>query len=426
MKISKRKKRKIKIEDFLLLLLAAIGLSPLFTCLFLTIKLLAKYYLKGFKASSVEEPVQKHVDLYTMSDLMNYIEKIPFGYHMPGSIGELLALVTDFLPSVLNMVPKTAGLLYPYPPVFEPVAFESRDGTPICGLVALHETESPRPALLIVHGLFSSKNSYPILAVALHAYYKWGFNVMVIDLRNFGDSARFSRAPTTWGYRESDDILAASAFLSSLENVSTVGVLGISMGAASAIIAAALSGLEGPINGGVVALHSFADSKTILDYLDGRKSLTVKTAIIKIIFRLLILLNTIFHAPRPVFSLNSYNRNISSQYYEMTEDEILRKASPVKHITNIEIPCLVIHSNDDLIVPINQAEALREAGADNPMAGFIINQTGGHAAYIYTNKKWLLDTLEIFFSSWARRFDYNSQGQKGNINISGNLGNQDN
>lgn len=424
--MDKIKRSRKKAKNSVLLVLTATALSPLLTCFLLTVRLLASYWMKGFKALPGRQPERKRESIYTMSDLMNEIERIPFGSHTPGTLGELLALVIDFVPSLLNMIPWTAGFFYPYPPFFEPVVFESRDGTPICGLVALQETESPKPALLIVHGLFSSKNSHSILTIALHAYYDWGFNVMVIDLRNFGDSARFSGAPTTWGYRESDDILAASAFLSSLEKVSTVGVLGISMGAASSIIAAGLSGWDGPISGGVVALHSYADSKIILDYLTARRPLTFKTTVIRAIFRLLILLNTLFHGPRPVFNLKSYTGNISSQYYEMTEDEILRKASPVKHISNIEIPCLVIHSRDDLVVPADQAEALRELGADNPMAGFIMNQTGGHAAYIYTNKMWLLDTLKIFFESWARRFDYNHTGQTGNMNVSGSLGNQNN
>ncbi len=407
----------------ILILLAA---SPFLTCISLTLRLFAKYWLRGGKRSFDFEHKQKRIGAGTMSDLMNEIEKIPFGRPTPGTLGELFGLVVDFIPSILNTIPQTAGLLYPYPPVFEPVVIESRDGTPICGLVALQDADSPRPALLIVHGLFSSKNSYPIATLALHAFFEWGFNVMVIDLRNFGDSARFSKAPTTWGYRESDDILAASAFLASLKKVSTVGVLGISMGAASSLIAGALSGLEGPINGGIVALHSYADSKSIIKYLTEQPAGRLKTNLIRIIFKLMILLNTVCHGPRPVSDLRSYTRDISSQYYEMREDEILRKASPLKHLPNTEVPCLVIHSQDDLIVPADHVERLANAGANNPMVGFVINRTGGHATYIYTNRKWLLDTLRTFFSSWSGNLNYDYTGRENDINIPGNLGNQDN
>jgi pimeloyl-ACP methyl ester carboxylesterase len=114
---------------------------------------------------------------------------------------------------------------------------ESQDGTPVCGLLAMQPHVEERPALIVVHGLFGSKNSYGMQQLSLKAYYDWGFHVFALDLRNFGDSSRFSEAPTSWGYREFDDFIAAAEYLDSVQHVSTVGVCGVSMGAAAALLA---------------------------------------------------------------------------------------------------------------------------------------------------------------------------------------------
>jgi len=204
---------------------------------------------------------------------------------------------------------------------------ESQDGTPVCGLLAMQPQVDERPALIVAHGLFGSKNSYAMQQLALKAYYDWGFHVLALDLRNFGDSSRFSEAPSSWGYRESDDIIAAAEYLDSLQHVSTVGVCGLSMGAASALLAAGRSKLDGPLSGGVVALNGYADAERQLEYVCAAPGFSPDAVAVWFAFRALLAVKTFLGGPRLFADLRRYNREVASQYYELGARDILSKAS---------------------------------------------------------------------------------------------------
>ena len=68
-----------------------------------------------------------------------------------------------------------------------------------------------RPGLIVVHGLFSSRRFDYVRQIAVRAYYEWGFNVLALDLRSFGLTNLTSQAPTTVGWKEGEDIVAAGA-----------------------------------------------------------------------------------------------------------------------------------------------------------------------------------------------------------------------
>jgi pimeloyl-ACP methyl ester carboxylesterase len=337
----------------------------------------------------------------TMSEVMNMLEDIPFRRGVPRIFAMLAMTLLDFLPTVLNTNRATAGILYPYPDVFEPVMLESQDGTPLFGLMAMQRGSSAGPALILVHGLFSSKNTYGMLSLALKAYYEWHLHVMVLDLRNFGDSGRFSDAPTSWGYREADDILAAAEYLDSLDAVSTVGLLGVSMGAASSLIAAGRSGLDRPLSGGVVALNGYADARRAVEHVSTLAPGSLESFASWLFFRAVLLCKTLLGGPRPMSDLGEYTRQVASQYYEVTGEELFRKASPVHCVRDIDVPCLIIHSLDDTIVPVEEADDLIEAASDNPMVAAMVLPRGGHALYQLTNPGWFYGTIGTFLTYWG-------------------------
>jgi len=66
------------------------------------------------------------------------------------------------------------------------------------------------------------------LALALQ---RSGFNLLMFDLRNHGQSAR--SMPVTFGWREADDLLGALDYVSARDDVDAqrIGVIGFSMGA---------------------------------------------------------------------------------------------------------------------------------------------------------------------------------------------------
>lgn len=381
--------------------LLLVALAPLLACLAVIAYVKARYRGPGARSAQVPPCLQGTPGVKTMTELMEMLGRLEFRARMPKALATALLGVLDFVPMALNTNRVTAGLVYPYPAAFEPVMVESQDGTPICGMLALHEGEGARPALVVVHGLYASKNTIGMMDIALHAHYRWGFHVLALDLRNFGDSGRFSEAPTSWGYRESDDILAAAEYLESLDQVTTVGVCGVSLGAASSLLAAGRACLEGPLAGGVVALNGYSDIDRGLDYVGTVGPPLAERAGIVFFFRLLIAAKTLLSGPRPFCDLRTYTREVSSQYYEISTEEMLRKASPVNTIQEVEVPCLIVHAADDYIVPVRDAEDLLAAAADNPMVGGLIVPAGGHALYPMVSRRWFYEVLYTFFAYWG-------------------------
>ena len=424
MRESSHEKRMLRILRALLVALAVAALSPLLVTAVLIIYVSVRYTGKtGQPARSGESTGRSSVK--TMSEVMESLRAIPFRSRLPRSVATVLLAVTDIIPVLLDTVSATAGTVYPYPEPFEPVLIESQDDTPICGLLALQPGEEQRPAILFVHGLFGNKNRRGIQAMALRAYYRWGFHVFAVDLRNSGDSSRFSEAPTSWGFRESGDVLAAAEYLDSIEQVSTVAACGVSMGAASVLIAAGRSRLDRPLSGGVVAINPYADAARVVERVSSFPRFSVERFAIWITFRSLLLLRTLAGGPRPIADLRIYGREVASQYYEISEEDLYRKASPVKVMGELEVPCLVIHATDDPVVPVGEAEDLLAAAVDNPMVDFMITPTGGHALYQVTSPRWFYRVLEMFFSYWGEFGGGETSSQEG-INSMGMFGNPDN
>jgi pimeloyl-ACP methyl ester carboxylesterase len=353
------------------------------------------------RRSGMEDPLERTLGVRTMSEAVELLEGIPFKPKMPGPLSSAISIAMDLVPSALATTRITAGLVYPYPRAFEPIMLESQDGTPVCGHLAIQAGESGGPALVLANGGYASKNSAWLLSLALRAYYDWGFHVLAIDMRNFGDSGRFSEAPTSWGYRESDDIVAAAEYLDSLDIVSTVGVFGASMAGSAALVAAGRSRLDGPLAGGVVAAGAYAEASREVERLSGKNAPAFTGLLRRLARRALLFAKTLFDGPRAFSDPRAYTREVSCQYYEIGEVDLYRKASPLKMMSEMEVPCLLVHAKDDLRSPVGDAHQLVEAAGENPMVAAMIVPSGGHELYGPATGKWFQRTLEVFFTYWG-------------------------
>jgi pimeloyl-ACP methyl ester carboxylesterase len=123
----------------------------------------------------------------------------------------------------------------PDPPNIDPeeVEFRSRDGTRLFG-VFMRGREG-YPGVVFCHGYYRSLAEPYEIGVCMR---QEGYNVLLFDFRGCGHS---DGRLTTLGYKEAWDVLAATRFLRAHLQNRRVGVLGISMGAAAAILAAAES-----------------------------------------------------------------------------------------------------------------------------------------------------------------------------------------
>jgi uncharacterized protein len=114
------------------------------------------------------------------------------------------------------------------------VAFDSADGIRLAGWHG--ERAGAAATIILCHGVPGDKRDMAGLAAALMDA---GFAVLAFDFRNWGESAR---TPVTLGHREVQDVLGAVTFVLDLGGPRRrIGVVGLSMGAAAAILAAARS-----------------------------------------------------------------------------------------------------------------------------------------------------------------------------------------
>jgi pimeloyl-ACP methyl ester carboxylesterase len=116
---------------------------------------------------------------------------------------------------------------------YEEVTFESRDGLKLVGWWI--PREKAVGTIIICHGQSGSMDGDTHHANELH---KAGFNVFMFDFRAHG---RSEGDCVTMGMYEKEDLLGALDYVCEERNIGQVGVLGFSMGAAVALIAAALS-----------------------------------------------------------------------------------------------------------------------------------------------------------------------------------------
>jgi len=146
-----------------------------------------------------------------------------------------------------------------YGATYEDVRFPARgDGVEIAGWYL--PADGAQQAVILVHGRDASRSAaitghFPELATALQ---KAGFAVLMLDLRGYGESGagRF-----TFGLKERQDVLGAVDWLTGQGFApGSIGALGISLGAAATIGAAAAE----PAIGAVATDSAFADINTLI------------------------------------------------------------------------------------------------------------------------------------------------------------------
>ncbi|MEZ4518293.1 MAG: alpha/beta fold hydrolase [Chloroflexota bacterium] len=140
----------------------------------------------------------------------------------------------------VNIKPSDLGLPY------ETVQFPAQDGVRLSGwfIPAALNTSRSGATLIFLHGwgwnrlgdaaddlLADMTGTSPIELLRLaHALHYEGYNLLMFDMRNHGESA--SQPPVTFGQKEAGDLLGALTFLQGREDVAAdqIGVIGFSLG----------------------------------------------------------------------------------------------------------------------------------------------------------------------------------------------------
>lgn len=242
------------------------------------------------------------------------------------------------------------------------VKFGTSDGVQIAGWFVSEKTSDR--VLILVHGLNVSRTcefggKFAEFASAMH---QKGFSILTIDLRGHGQSgdSRF-----TFGLEERKDVIAAVDWLKAQGfKPKQIGVLGVSMGSASVIGAAA----DDTDIGAVVTDSGYAEVYPII-----QKQWQSASG-----------LPEIFLPTTMMFG------------YLLTGHD-LTSSKPVIEIDRISPrPILIIHSALDPFTPVSNAYQLKAAA---PTAEYWETTSSEHAGNYSANPQAYVNRIASFFSS---------------------------
>jgi alpha-beta hydrolase superfamily lysophospholipase len=223
------------------------------------------------------------------------------------------------------------------------VTFESTDGTPIRAWLAL--AKAGAPAVVLVHGFKTSRAEMLPWARFLHDA---GYNALLLDLRGAG---RSGGGTIGLGATETRDIRQAVQTAGEVFRTDDVAVLGISLGAGAAILAAA----DDPQIAAVVADSAWTDQDFQLARLG-----VIDVGPLRL--------------PLPPLGVPAANAIVGAD---------VTRARPLEAIARIAPrPILLIHSADDenATTPVDGAKKLYAAARD-PKELWLA-PSGGHVGAI--------------------------------------------
>ena len=203
------------------------------------------------------------------------------------------------------------------------VRLEAVDGVPIEGSYWAGATRDA-PAILLLHGINNNRNLFRRQAAWLNGL---GYAVLAIDLRGHGGSGAVER---TFGWHEARDAAAAFAFLEREAPGRKIGLIGVSLGGAAALL-----GENGPLPADVMVLHGVYPDirKAILNRLERSGSRMLAAA------------------SEPLLSYQTYGR------YGIAPERI----APIEGVRRFRGAVLVIGGTDDDATRVEDSRALYAA-----------------------------------------------------------------
>jgi uncharacterized protein len=241
-----------------------------------------------------------------------------------------------------------------------PVRFYSLDGVRLSAL--LLEPESPNGhAIIVCHGLRHDKNSAVRFIQYLAAA---GYTLLLIDFRNHGES---DGSITSYGYYERYDLHGAVDFLRSRVRIrGEIGILGASMGASIALMAAA----EIDDVRALVLDSPFSSLKTIT--MDRVSQIT--------------------HLPKPMLHIPL---SLAYQWMHHVEHVSVPAIEPAEQAKNLRCPLFLIHGANDTVIPVDHSQAIFE-NAEVEKELWIVKNVDHLGAYVAHPKEYQNRVLRFF------------------------------
>ena len=304
-----------------------------------------------------------------------------------------ILLFADFVASVPPRMSKLSSGWRAYPKDFKKVRFPSLDGIELVGWFGRSTFPGPRPGLILLPGLFTSKDNNRIRARSLRILREWGFHILTLDLRGIGESQRVRSTP---GSKEADDIVAAIRWFENEAKPAPLHLYAESLAASAALVAVGREGKAGRelCSGRVLSVSPYADPRPILERFSGRIdwsdfSLAGPKALFKVILRM---------TGTGESEFDDYVANAANDY-NIPLDDLLRESTALEYIEHVRTPTAIIHSHDDAMVPVEHATSLVDRSNGNHAVRTVILPWGNHCLYEMAEPDWYWKALTVFFGA---------------------------
>jgi predicted alpha/beta-fold hydrolase len=243
----------------------------------------------------------------------------------------------------------------------------------------------PRTAALLVHGLGGTSESRYVVraAVALH---RAGHHVVSLDLRGVGEG--MADAPSLYHAGLTEDPRVAAAWTAAQPGVSKVVLVGFSMGGhVSLRLAGELGDSPGPIRA-VVSISAPLDLEKVSQAMARRRSR---------IYHVYVLRNLVAHAlsfaslhpdkahfdveaVRRLKHIRDFDRIVSAPGHGFKSvEDYYERASAGPLVKDIRLPTLLLHAEDDPMVPPSCVRPWLEEAP--PVLEQAFSQRGGHVGW---------------------------------------------
>ncbi|MHC1717787.1 MAG: alpha/beta hydrolase [Acidaminococcaceae bacterium] len=231
----------------------------------------------------------------------------------------------------------------------ENIVIESPYGYPLSGTF-IPNPEPTNKTIVFVHGFMENRT---VGLNYMSLYMQSGFNLLLIDSRDHGESGGDS---VTWGNLEKYDLDQWISWVQKRVPNGTIGVHGISMGAATALMHAELNESNKRV-AFYIADSAYSDFETLMELQINRYLNSTHLEIAKVLLQY---------------------ANVVSYFHSRST---FQQASPLRAVQHVTTPILYIHGDADELVPAYMSLELQEA-TKGPSEVFIFsNSTHGSAIF---------------------------------------------
>lgn len=328
--------------------------------------------------------------------VLREIEAIPQRPHL-GAVRNFFhraQRVADFASHIKFDVARALARINPYPKPWRHATFRSEDGVQLAGWLGPQHRTSPSPwGLVLVPGMFASKDDTVHKRQAIHIHRHWRIPVLSLDLRAFGESTGIATA----GWKEALDVHGAARYLMQETGVRRVAVLSESMGGAAALNALAHDSQSGAniLGGGVLCFSAFVDAQDAVLHISEKPPRGSPFAAAWAGFRRLLLIKSGGAYSR----FDEYVADAAKVNGLRDVQELYDLANPKWKVPMMRQPLLVVHAVDDPVVPVRHARRMERYAEGMPNVQVLITSWGQHTQFELMDAHWYWEVARRWFGA---------------------------